>query len=602
MEKTGTKPKSRYKADTFTNRAVYDVSKDTGRRKCDAAIQAFDERVRGGAALTEDEKDKREWLISQLDRRTELLKLAGAEKLQKKLDAFKKKEEAIAAGAGKTEPLQALKEEPDQEVEKEQLVESEDDDDIVEVLRVPKVPAVGAADQPLPDPPRQPAAAAAADAAVAENPAVVVPVVPVLPNPNQGEEGEGGDQGNNQENNNDDGGDPDRDSDDDDEMPGRPKGNEINQIPMFDGTTPDPDRWLDAVVRVANAFFWDVEGENDRRARAACLRMEGAAGVWLESMTRMGKLNDAIATWDAFKTAFRGRFRPLDEAIRSTEAIMDLKMKQGEKVQEFADRIMIGVDKKNEIWSEEARALDQYAAIRNQDLFSFMCAGLDSSLRKIVMGGSDPPTTFDGLITKACQVESAMRAKHSIQELVEGIDQLDVNERSDGGSVKETNSQSAKIATLEKQIEALQTGIKCWYCEGPHMKANCPKLKQQGTGSGGRGGQRGQPRGGPRGRGGFRGGFQGNWRGGFRGNRGGGGWRGRGGQRGRGFGSQPYFSPHLTSFGQYYQPRYPGVHQIQQVPQGQQYPPGNGNGFQGPPPNPNDHQQYEIVDLGSGNY
>ena len=382
------------------------------------------------------------------------------------------------------------------------------------------------------------------------------------------------------------------DDSDDDTMPGKPRGNEMQNIPLFDGTTPDPERWLDAVERVAKTFDW----EEDRWAHAAVVRMDSKASVWIESLTRMGTLDDNMKDYKTFKERFLARFKPLDEAIKATEAIMDLKMKGGETVSEFADRICLAIEKKNTSWTETQRATKEYKDSRERDQFSFMCAGLDQVLRKVVMGGSDPPTTFEDLKKKAIQAESALKAKHSIQELVEGMDK--VSAESNEKEKKNDDPQTAKIEALEKQIEALKEGIKCYYCaEFGHTKRFCPKLKKDqasGNQRQGRGGARG---GGNRGTGYNRGS---NWRGGFRGNRGGN-WRGGrgGGGRGRGYTPQAYFGQH----GYYNQgyPRYPHIQQIQGN-QGQQ---GFNQGYQPQPrqeyPNQSQHQQYEIVQM-PGNF
>ena len=89
------------------------------------------------------------------------------------------------------------------------------------------------------------------------------------------------------------------------------------------------------------------------------------------------------------------------------------------------------------------------------------------------MGGSDPPTNFEDLLKKAVSAEAALKAKHSIQELVEGMDAA-----STADVTPPEDPNTAKIEALEKQIEAMKEGIKCWFCsQVGHTKKFCLKFK-----------------------------------------------------------------------------------------------------------------------------
>ena len=572
--------KVKFTSDSSANRAIYDPKTEKGSRKIIAAIREFRSRQKQGISLTEDEEDKLAWLnhIAALqEEEVERLKKVKEQQAEfARLREEKEKQERLAQGLKALAKFEALAEEKGEEAAAEEVFGKEDiftkkqeEEQEVEGSPTPRPSPTGSR-SPSPthsrsrsqSPPGRTTSATGTTATTTVSTAA-------------GGSGTGGGGG---------GGDPNPDSDDDD-MAGRPKGNEINNIPMFDGTTPDPERWLDAVERVALTFDW----ADDRIGKAACLRMESKAALWLESLVRTDKMRDLTGgDYATFKRVFLARFKPLDEAIKATEAIMGLTMRSGESVTEFADRITIGIEKKNATWDDATKRTREYKANRQLDMFTFMCAGLDNSLRRVVMGGSDPPTNYADLLKKAVSAEAALKAKHSIQELVEGLEGADTNDQKE--TVDDPNA--VKIAALEKQIEAMKDGIKCWHCaEVGHTKKFCPKFKQQQQSGGNRG------RGGGRGRGGFQGrggGYQGNWRGGFRGNRGGN-WRGRGGGRGRGYTPQAYFGQ-PGYYQQGFQPRYPGVQQIQQgygyAPQ-QQYP--QQQQQQQP------HQQYEIIEM-PGNF
>ena len=569
--------KPKFKAATKHNIETYDPSTKLGSSRIIRSIKRAEERKEAGVKLNPDEEDFLAWLkhVTVEYERKEALK-AKFEKAKLENPEFRKKAEkdeakAVEEEGRKLDEALKLLEQVTKKVETEDpdhievLVEKEEGDQ--DPTPTPSRPS-----SPTPTPSRPPTPTSTGSGAGGATQHTT--------SGSGGGSGTGGGGG---------GSDPDSDGDDSDDNMGRPKGNEIDKIPMFDGTTPDPERWLEAVERVAETFDW----AEDRIAKAACLRMDGKAALWLETLVATGNLAKTMNSYKDFKKGFNARFKPLDEAIKATEAIMDLKMKAGESVSEFADRICIGVEKKNASWDEATKKTKEYKEAAERDRFSFMCAGLNDSLRRVVMGGSDPPTDYTDLLKKAVSAESALKAKHSIQELVAGMDGASTSEgRQESAPVEDANT--AKIEALEKQLEAIKDGIKCWNCqEVGHTKRFCPKLKgQQNSGGGNRG--RG---GGARGRGGNRG----NWRGGFRGNRGGN-WRGRGGGggRGRGYTPQAYFGQ-PGYYQQGFQPRYPGVQQLQQ---GQQS--GYGQGYQPPqpyqqPPPQQQHQQYEIIEM-PGNF
>ena len=369
---------------------------------------------------------------------------------------------------------------------------------------------------------------------------------------------------------------------DDDDMPGRPSGQEINSIPLFTGTNIDPEIWLQQVNTSAATFGW----EDNAKAGAACLRFTEKAAVWLESQRTLNKL--PFATWDAFTNAFLGRFKPLGEAIQATEAVLDLKQKEGELIAEYADRIVIAIDKKNFTYTANQKTADGYIRARDADAYSFMAAGMSDRLRRQVMSGSDPPTTFDDLKKKATAAETAFRAKHLIQEIEQSNgkhEQLDDDNESKSGISTTTDTDS--IAEIKQSIEEIKKGFKCFNCgKFGHLRRSCPDAAKNSNSGGWRGGGRGGQSG-SRGQGGWRGRGRGNWRGGPGRGRGtyGYGYQGNQngyyrGNRGGGFTPQANFGQpnyYQNNFPQQYPPQF-NQNQYNQGPRFQQpygYPPSN---------------------------
>ena len=307
------------------------------------------------------------------------------------------------------------------------------------------------------------------------------------------------------------------------EMAGKVTGNELLSIPLFTGDETDPDIWLDLIDRASRTYRWDDE----RKPGAACLRLTDKALTWLDSQKKLGVRHET-SEWNAFKTAFLARFKPKDDTIKATEGIMDLKQKAGERAAEFFDRVVLAVELKNRPgFTDAQRGEAWYPAVRNTDIYSFMCAGMLPALRKQVMGSANPPRNIDDLKKMAIETEAAFASHHTINEMTKETAE------SNGGESKEAREETDgdKLEKLEKEVAAIKQGIRCYKCNKiGHIRRECPQNQ------GGQGQQQQQPppQQGWRGRGRGRGRGNNNWRGNSRGR---GGFRGRGGggyNRGRG--------------------------------------------------------------------
>ena len=366
--------------------------------------------------------------------------------------------------------------------------------------------------------------------------------------------------------------DPGSSDDDDDMAEGNPKGTELLAIPLYPGTGLDAELWLDQVQRAAVTYNWNQQ----RKSGAACMRLSEKALIWLDAQRKMGvKLEDK--NWDQFKELFLARFKPKDNVIKACEGLIDLRQKPNEPVLSFYDRCCLAIEAKNQPgYTAEQRDTEEYKNARACDLYSFMCAGMLPSLRRVIMASNDPPKDIKDLKARAAESEAALAMQQSIQEITEETKQVNIDEAK---SEKKEDADS-KIDKLEKELAAMKKGIRCYLCgEFGHVRRECPRRGQGGQ----RGGQQqGRGRGQNRGRGYNRGFGRGR---GFVG-----GFRGRGTYYGAGRGTyRPAYVPQANFgqmnqpyFNQGFTPRYggPQMQQMQQAPQQQQHQQGY-QGYQG---------------------
>ena len=369
-----------------------------------------------------------------------------------------------------------------------------------------------------------------------------------------------------------------------------PKGNELALIPEFKGDgSADPEVWIRRVENTGTTYKWFESAYQS----AATLRFSGEALKWLEAISRNleypyrhynGCLegpdgpNDVQAqagppavafrpgqpalprdpSWPKFKKAFFERFRPQDETIAATNAIMNLRQGSNEGVHAFYDRCVVAVDKKNFQYDRTAKTGDAYKSARDVDLFSFMAAGLKPEIRKMALGGQRPAKIIKELLAYCMNAEVILKASQSQLSVSEIGIAPSPNEEASPTSVPD-NDGSLAVSELRKEIDAVKTNMKCFKCgQIGHMRRDC-KNRPQVTGGGG--GNR-PPRNNP----------------------------GKGNPRGRGRGSGP---PRGRGGGNWKNPRYQGYNQSQAqrgwVPQANFGQPGGyyqNNMIQGPPIGP----------------
>ena len=343
-----------------------------------------------------------------------------------------------------------------------------------------------------------------------------------------------------------------------------PGGADLNAIPSFNGDGKvDAELWLTGFKTAAKAFQWKEEAHQ----QMAAMKLIGDAAIWLDGESKMRNFpcqrdaDGGYSAWEVFEKMFLGRWKPQQEPLQATEAIMNLRQASGEAVLTFLDRVVLSVEKKN--WQATDRTAASYIAMRDADLFNFGAAGIRTDIRKVILSNPKPPATFKELKAAAVNAETALRAQHTINE----IDAMETGEQQ--------KEEVSEIALLKKEIETLKANnIVCYKCgQRGHIRKNC---KSQGNQGGPRQGQRGG-----RGRG----------RGQQRrpqGRRGGGG-RGGGYQAGQGWNSNYSGWQPQANFGQ------PGSYYQREITQSQA--PGGFAYQMGPPPTPHQYPEHRVNTL-----
>ena len=317
-----------------------------------------------------------------------------------------------------------------------------------------------------------------------------------------------------------------------------PRGGEMSLIPEFKGDgSADPEIWIRRVENTAKTYKWFESAWQS----AATLKLTGEALKWLEAITRSmdypyTHYNGCPAgaddtepelprdpSWPKFKAAFFERFRPQDDTIMATNAIMNLRQGSQEGVHAFYDRCVVAVDKKNFQYTAVQKADPAYRATRDIDLFSFMAAGLRADIRRMALGGQRPARNIAELLQYCMNAEVILTTNHSVHEIE--ITPAPEKEKAPTSGQGDASDDTLTVNELRKEIDALRATMKCFKCgQIGHLRRDC-KSQTPGGNTGNRPPRnqtgRGQPRG--RGRGQGRGNRQG-------GNRGGGNWRNQRGQ------------------------------------------------------------------------
>ena len=251
---------------------------------------------------------------------------------------------------------------------------------------------------------------------------------------------------------------------------------QITSIPEFWGKQTENVRlWVVQVERAARQYDWN----DASTAAAAQSRMMGAAASWLQSELILGNDFLEFAGDDGLREALLRRFAEQITQLSAIKALKEISQKQGETIDEFRDRLMVALDRKNYFKTDAEKRTAEYIRGLQSELFSFLGAGMLEELRTRTMGTPHPPTTAEELVLAARAVENEMtnsktvktsfavdELKHEIEAVVKEV-------------VKEQRKTFDKDRKSKRSTRQVSNQTRCYRCQGwAHVAADCPNKEK----------------------------------------------------------------------------------------------------------------------------
>jgi hypothetical protein len=244
------------------------------------------------------------------------------------------------------------------------------------------------------------------------------------------------------------------------------QGSQLATVIVFPGDTGlVAEAWIASVDRAIAQFQW----EDGPAAAAMKNKLSGTAASWLRAQEKVGR---ALETWtgvNGLKSALQTRFSETISELAAADAIRDLKQKSNESVNEFYDRVVLAVDRKNHTYTPAQKTTADYRAAMMADVFIFFGAGLREEIRNRTLGTPTPPLTAEALLNAARAIEVDMTRQAAQRQLLEVSTNV----------VPEDNS------SLEHQIAELRQQISSWTISRGRGGRQGPPMANRG-----RGGQR----------------------------------------------------------------------------------------------------------------
>ena len=263
--------------------------------------------------------------------------------------------------------------------------------------------------------------------------------------------------------------------------------NQLATIPEFCGKQTENIRlWITQIERSQKQFNWD----DASTSAATQSRMQGAAASWLQSEMILGRKYPAFAGDNGLRQALLKRFAEQITQLSAIKALKEITQKKGESIDEFRDRLMVALDRKNFHIPDAEKEGEEYKRNIQSELFSFMGAGMLDEVRTRTMATPRPPTNADELVVAARAVECELlnctsKQTYAVDDLKNEIETIvaEVLKKSSGQDKSDRKKQATNVSATTR----------CYRCQGfAHMAADCPSKHKTWPKHFGRGRNRGR--------------------------------------------------------------------------------------------------------------
>lgn len=278
----------------------------------------------------------------------------------------------------------------------------------------------------------------------------------------------------------------------------RISGSQLAVLGEFSGSaTEDIMLFLIQVRRCRDAFQWS----DAVTSQLVQTRLTGVASTWLVSLLKTAEPNMFVHRWSNNNFDEFGRPLPqsgLEQLLRrrfyqeingrgAVESIVDLRQRSTESVDEFHDRVLIAMDRKNFRATLQEKETAEYRNRLRDDSYTWFAAGLQEDIRMAALGGVHPPQTLDDLLMAARNAETERKRARKGRTL--GLSELADDSSAPGGDEERESADDIQLNELRNELDALKkkfNDFKCWECgQAGHMQRVCPSKSTNAISRGG---------------------------------------------------------------------------------------------------------------------